>query len=416
VFANTSTVSVNPYANTIYTVTASDGTCAGTATVALATKTTPTITAAASNTQICEGDNTVLNATGATSYEWMPGSLSGSTHTVSPATSTLYIVTGTNNVGCYSSANVVVLVYPPPTVTATTNKTLVCQSDAAVLSAGGASTYVWTNGPSSSSYTVNPQNSDTYTVTGTDQYGCVNTQTVSVWVYLPIINVSATPTAVCTGSTVSLSASTPSGTGYSWNGTPGQNVQLTPSATTVYVVTATSASNNVICPATNSIQVVVNPNPNVTATANKTVMCKGDAVAIITGSGATTYTWNNAATTATIAASNLGSNSYTVNATDANGCKGKASIFIQVNQCVGISEASANVPQVLIYPNPTSGEFVITGERAMKLSIMSETGQLVKTADLTADNQYSAKVSDLPAGLYLITSEGNIAGKVIITK
>ena len=48
------------------------------------------------------------------------------------------------------------------------------------MTANGASTYVWNNGVTGSSITVNA--GGTYTVTGADQYGCTGTAAVQVTV------------------------------------------------------------------------------------------------------------------------------------------------------------------------------------------------------------------------------------------
>ena len=71
------------------------------------------ISVQATSNVICNGDLSTLSATGATSYTWMPGSLSGSFVNVSPTTTTTYTVTGTAN-GCTSSSTVIVTVDQPP--------------------------------------------------------------------------------------------------------------------------------------------------------------------------------------------------------------------------------------------------------------------------------------------------------------
>lgn len=71
------------------------------------------VSAQASSSVICSGQQTTLSATGASSYSWMPGSLIGSSVNVSPTTTTTYTVTGTS-LGCTATSTVNVTVIPLP--------------------------------------------------------------------------------------------------------------------------------------------------------------------------------------------------------------------------------------------------------------------------------------------------------------
>jgi|GEM_PF-1034937 len=74
----------------------------------------PTITATASPATICNDGCTNLSASGASTYTWMPGNLTGNNINVCPNTNTTYTVTGTSSAGCTGSATVTVTVVPPP--------------------------------------------------------------------------------------------------------------------------------------------------------------------------------------------------------------------------------------------------------------------------------------------------------------
>jgi hypothetical protein len=64
----------------------------------------PTVQVAASETLICFGQTTQLTASGAQTFTWDPGSLSGNTIVVSPASNTTYTVTGVDANGCSNTA------------------------------------------------------------------------------------------------------------------------------------------------------------------------------------------------------------------------------------------------------------------------------------------------------------------------
>ncbi len=112
-----SPVMVSPLNSTTYTVTGSDANgCNGTATVSVVVDPVPTVIATSADTLICDGKNAVINATGnATQFAWSPGSLNGSTVTVFPSDTTLYMVTGILG-NCIATDSILIKVAPSPSV------------------------------------------------------------------------------------------------------------------------------------------------------------------------------------------------------------------------------------------------------------------------------------------------------------
>ena len=106
-------ITVMPGTSTLYTVTGGIPGCnvypSETATVIV--NMTPTVSAIASNTMICNGETVTLTALGAASYSWSTAQ-TGSVVTVSPAAPTVYTVTGTSTAGCPDDAVVTVSVSP----------------------------------------------------------------------------------------------------------------------------------------------------------------------------------------------------------------------------------------------------------------------------------------------------------------
>jgi hypothetical protein len=72
------------------------------------------------NHSVCAGISDTLTASGATSYVWMPGNLSGSSVIVTPPATTIYTVTGTTGT-CTATNTINVIVHPLPSVTFTTD-------------------------------------------------------------------------------------------------------------------------------------------------------------------------------------------------------------------------------------------------------------------------------------------------------
>ncbi|MDI1355685.1 MAG: T9SS type A sorting domain-containing protein [bacterium] len=409
---------VAPTTNAVYTVTATDGTCSGVATISVTTKTTPTITAAASTSVICQGQFVVLTATGGLTYNWTPGNLSGNSVTVSPSISTLYSVDGTNGVGCTSSSNQVVLVNPSPTVVISANKTLVCLGDVVNLTASGAQTYVWTNGPNTANFNVNPTSTTVYSVSGlVSGNTCAGTKTISVSVVIPNVTASASPTSVCIGGSATLSAIGASS--YTWNGIPGSASQVVaPTTTSIYNLIANTNSGAVNCLTTYSVQVAVNPNPTITVVATKSLICKGNSNTL-TASGAVSYSWSNGAITNSIIVSPGTSTLYNITGTDSKGCQGTQQFQANVSTCIGISEISKGNQDISVYPNPSTGDFTIETTGDIVLRLVNSIGQELKVLNLTESNNHQANVKDLANGVYFLVGEnagGKVNQKIVVAK
>ena len=92
------------------------------------------------------------------------------------------------------------------------------------------------------SHSVSPSVITTYIVTGTGANGCTNTDDIIVTVNaLPNVN-AGSDTAICFGTTGTLSGS--GAISYSWNNGlgAGQSHSVSPSVITTYIVTGTDAN------------------------------------------------------------------------------------------------------------------------------------------------------------------------------
>lgn len=290
---------------------------------------TANITSSASSNTICSGNSVTLTAGGGQTYSWMPGSLSGSSVTVSPSATTTYTVTGTTAAGCSNTSTVSVTVNITPTVTATSTTTTICSGNSVTITASGASAYNWQPGNlTGSSIIVSPAVTNTYTVTGTAANGCTGTATRTITVNTtPVVSASG-PGAICLGNSANLSATGAST--YSWTPGPlsGSTVSVSPVSTTTYVVTGTAANG---CTAQATTTVTVHQLPTVTATISAAQICVGSS-AVLTAGGAINYSWqpgNLSGSPITIVP--VTGTTYTVTGTDANGCSNTATTSVTVN-------------------------------------------------------------------------------------
>lgn len=346
-------VAFTPATTTTYTVIGTTGSCSDTDQVTITVNPAPSVTANASpSTTICSGSQVTLTGGGATSYTWDNGVTDGVAFT--PASTTTYTVTGSTG-SCSDTAQITITVNPAPTITANASPaTAVCEGDTITLTGSGGVSYSWDNGVTDGvPFVVNT--TTTYTVTGTDANNCTNTDQITITVNpAPSVTANASPTTtICAGSQVTLTGSGASS--YTWDNGVTDGVAFTPAITTTYTVTGTDANS---CSATDQITITVNPQPNVTANAApSSTICVGDQVTL-TGSGASSYTWDNGVTDG-VAFTPATTTTYTVIGTDANSCSDTAQITINV---VPTPTVSANASPSTIICNGDS--VTLTGSGA----------------------------------------------------
>jgi hypothetical protein len=242
-------------------------------------------------------------------------------NTLTPGVYSFY-AQGEDN-GCVSAVRslVTVTVNALPNVNAG-NNAAICIGQSTTLTATGATTYTWDNGVTNGvSFTPNATN--TYTVIGVDVNGCINNDNVLVTVNaLPNVSAGNNQT-VCLNTPVVLSGS--GANTYTWNNSVTNNTPFTPAATNNYIVTGTDVNG---CVNTDTVTVTVLPLPNVNAGQDYGI-CIGLGTTL-TGTGASTYQWNNNVTNGVNFFPNT-TQTYTVIGTGANGCSAQDSVVVTVN-------------------------------------------------------------------------------------
>ncbi|MDI9339862.1 MAG: T9SS type A sorting domain-containing protein [Sediminibacterium sp.] len=298
---------------------------------------TPTVLVSNANQTVCVGSPVTFNASGATAYSWTGGG-TGASVTYTPSAAGSYTVTGSNG-SCSSSAIANVSIKALPSV-AVSGANAICTGASAILAASGATSYVWNTSATTSTVSVSPSSTTSYTVTGTGSNGCVNMAVKTVSVNpLPVISTALSSTAVCVGSNASLVASGAST--YTWmpGNLIGSNVTATPSSNTTYTVNATDANG-----CTNSAirSVIVNPLPALNTTASNTSICNGQSTSL-SASGAVSYTWMPGSVVGNPVSVNPSVNTaYTVTGRDVNGCVGTSVRNIVVNPSPVVSVSNPN--------------------------------------------------------------------------
>jgi PKD repeat protein len=316
---------------------------------------TPTVNLIAADNTICNGQSTNLTAAGGNTFIWSPSSSlsssSGANVIATPTSTTTYTVITTDANNCSISTTIPVLINPLPIITINPVAPAICIGQTANLTASGATTYTWSpstllNTTTGNTVTASPLTLITYTVTGTDNNGCINTDDVIVTVnQLPNITLSENDPWICNGSSTQLNAS--GAANYTW--TPfsslsslnGAQVTASPTITTTYSVVGTDANG---CQDQDTISVTVYP-PPITFNLQPEI-CFWDTVTLI-ASGCVSYAWTpggglNVSTGSTVIAQPFSSVTYTVVGTDIHGCTGSNTVSVVVHD-----------PAIIVAPDST---------------------------------------------------------------
>ncbi len=288
-------------------------------------------TMTANSPSICTAQNATLTATGgASSYTWNPGNIVGSSAVVSPASTTIYTLSGSSGT-CINTFTTSVTV--TASLTINVNTPTICAGGSTTLTASGATTYTWNTGPQTSTLSVNPVGTTVYTVNGT-MGTCNGSKTTTVTVN-PNPTVTVNSATICSGNNATLTAS--GATTYSWNtSATTTNIVVSPTATIIYSVTGTTGN----CVNTKTAQVTVNTTPTVTV--NSPSICTGNSVALV-ATGATSYSWSSGPITASIAVTPpVGTTVYTVTGTS-NGCPNVKTSTVTVNSNPTVTVNSSTI-------------------------------------------------------------------------
>lgn len=358
---------------------------------------------AGNDTAICAGNSITLSGSGAVSYSWDNSVVDGASF--SPTASNLYTVTGTDGFGCTATDQINVTVNTLPTVSAGTDMA-VCSGMSATLSGSGANTYTWDNSVVDG-VAFSPSATMSYIVTGTDANGCMDTDTVQITVNSnPIIN-GGNDTALCAGSSLTLSGS--GAVSYVWDNGVMNNVAFVPASTTNYTVIGTDGNG---CTGTDMVSVTVN-------TVNTTTAVSGGT--ITAAETPATYQWINCATgnplsgeTAQSFTATTGGN-YAVIILDANGCQDTSSC--QSITFAGISNVSNEQPVISAFPNPNNGSFTLQTTVTGTFVLQNELGQEISSVYLNASNNFTATFNNLATGFYFVkpTNNNSKGLKIVVT-
>ena len=359
----------------------------------------PTIFASGSTT-FCQGGSVILSAPSGYTYLWTTGSQLQNLIVTNSGT---YQVLISNAFGCQIMSNpATVVVNPLPNVNAGMDQT-VCAGTPVTLLGSGANSFSWNNGVSNGVPFV-PTSTQTYTVTGTNSFGCTAQDQVLVTVNaLP--TVSAGPNQnICAGQSAVLV-----GTGaqyYLWSGGVINGNPFTPLATQTYTVTGYNAAG---CSNTASTTITVNPLPTAVPGANATITCSNSASGVQIGSAPVAglqYSWSPTTGLSSPFIANPFANpttttNYSLVVTNASGCSNIGQVTVNVNTTPPLALAGPNVEILCSNPNGVSiGAAPVAG---LTYSWSPSTG-------LSASNIANPIANPSTTTIYILTVTNTVTG------
>lgn len=303
-------VTVSPAATTTYTLTVSNDSGSVSRNVLVTVNVpAPRIQAfQAAPATITQGESAELtwSVEGATQLSISPGVgvVTGNRVAVSPAQTTTYELVAANEGGLVSRSLTVTVNVPEPapeiaSFTATPATVVLGSSTTLAWSVTGATTVSIAAdsgaGPgvvTGSSVAVSPTVNTLYTLTATNGSGVVSTRTVIVTVSaaIPVINAfTANPASISAGTSATLAWSVTGATqltiaadtGTSPGNVTGVNTEVTPSATTVYTLTARNADGLAVTGTTTVTVTAAPPTAEITAfTASSYLIQAGEEVTL----------------------------------------------------------------------------------------------------------------------------------------
>ncbi len=443
-----SAASISSLSAGTYTVTARDaGGCNSTSSVTITQPTTLSVTAAVTAEVTCyDGNNgnataTISGGTTPYTYSWSNGTstVSASNPTGAILSAGTYTVTAMDKNGCNATAPVSIsqpaqFLY----ATAGTVSEVTCNGfsngHVSVSPVGGNSPYTfkWSNGITTVSTIQSPTtlSAGTYTVTVTDNCGVSKTSTATITQPGALRDSAKSITNVgCyggTGGSITLGAKGGSYP-YSYSWSSGSTLitasNLSAGAYSV-VITDTKGCTNTVTGIT-----ITQPTQIISSTKDS---CTGNKMGIVTvtasgGVSPYTYKWSNAKTTTTITVSN---GTYTVTVKDSHGCSETNTVTVSCPSSPEVKDALENqvshqlccdgLDNIRLYPNPTNGQFTITGlTQGMVIEMYDYTGREINPQFVIHNSQCVVNIADQPSGIYLIRifdKDGNFVSSKKVVK
>lgn len=364
---------------------------------------------------ICSGDQVTLTIPGdaQSTVQWLKDDqiISGETGNsldITEAGNYRVYVSNTTHACADTTTAEIIHVLALPSIAAGSDITI-CIGDTVNLTAATSETVAWNNGVQDG-IDFFPSATLDYIATATTFYGCENSDTLTVTVnLLPVVDAGANQT-VCTGTSVTLTAT--GAPDLAWNNGITNGVPFNAATAGQYIVTGTDANG---CVDKDTLVLTLHAVPSINLGADMTLCSNHFPVNLNGPGGYAAYSWSNGATTQNTTGAQAGA--YVLTVTNNNGCQDKDTVMIISDPCLGLVEN--NTLTYSMHPNPASNTVLIeTNVENSEVMVYMANGQVLFTQQNTSAT-FTLNLTDLADGMYwikVVSSEGTIAKQLIIRK
>ncbi len=265
---------------------------------------------------------------------------------------------------------------------------------------GGTPPYTYSWSPSGgTNMTATGLSAGTYTLTITDNNGCVTTASATITQPNGMnVTLTVTKEAICAvggSDSVFVSGGIPPYT-YTWSdGNTQTTIVATGLSAGTYTVTISDSSG---CSSTASNTIIQAVGLNLTSTLLSNIICNGgangsDSVFATGGVSPYTYMWNDASSQTTATATGLTAGSYTVTVTDSTGCSGTIGVAI--------------TQPALLVVSTSGGGTICNGSNGSATAMASGGSQPYTYLWNDANSQTTATATGLSTGSYTVMVDDN---------
>ena len=331
--------------------------------------------------------------------------------------------------GCRHADSIFVTVKPLPEVLIAYSAQEVCQGSPVTLDASGALDYVWSTGQSDTSIVVEPQVTTLYWVDGTNEEGCTSRDTVIIFT-IPVtpVSLSGIYPVYCLSDQPSVLFGDPEGGVFSGPGVNDSIFNPLDAGDGVHEIIYYYL-NDFGCSNSDTATVYVfGGNTPIDLGLTDTLICPQDILELDAGPGFSQYFWSTGDTTQQILVYGfdyVAGSSRSISVVGVlSGCTAFGSINVGIRTDCFTQISETNLPDVVITPNPNSGDFLLTLKEdsgPVFMRIFDSHGSLIQSRwfESCALESSSCNVSLglNKTGLYLvtiITRNGNYVQKMIV--
>ena len=322
---------------------------------------------------ICAGQSTTLTAINGESYSWAvssaPGTILSTTAqlTVNPSATTTYLVYSPND-----TASFTVNVFPVPVVNLG-NVISVCEGATLELNAANpGSTYVWQDGSTGQTFTVQQQGNYSVVVA---RNGCLGRDSIQVnYTVIPAFSLG-NDTTLCEGETLSLNVALQQ-VDFLWqDNTTASSILITQPGNYRVKVSRNGCSKS------DSIAVSFSDRPFVNL-GNDTTICEGEALTLESLFPGATYSWQDGSVSTQFSVTQTGNYQLNINN---NGCTGSDEIFVTVTPLPVFSLGNDTVL--------CEGSTLVLNAAVQNGSFLWQDNSVEATFTVTAQGEYSVQVT-----------------------